>query len=115
MLPRAFSGEPVRAANPQFSRNTGERHDTTVTDMRKMIDQSIEQVRTEITNYLQFLQRAVPGNVMGGSELSNKILNYAERNLARVASLWAAIAADMGASLLVVSNGLRLLNGNVSR
>jgi phasin family protein len=32
--------------------------------------------------YLQFFQRAVPGNVMGGSELSNKILGYAERNVA---------------------------------
>jgi len=28
------------------------------------------------------------------------------------ASLWAAIAADMGASLLVISNGLRLLRGD---
>ena len=28
------------------------------------------------------------------------------------ASLWAAIAADMGASLLVISNGLRLLQGD---
>ena len=27
------------------------------------------------------------------------------------ASLWAAIAADMGASLLVIANGLRLLGG----
>jgi Cd2+/Zn2+-exporting ATPase len=27
------------------------------------------------------------------------------------ASLWAAIAADMGASLLVIFNGLRLLRG----
>jgi Cd2+/Zn2+-exporting ATPase len=32
-----------------------------------------------------------------------------------MASLWAAIAADMGASLLVIFNGLRLLHpGNVS-
>jgi hypothetical protein len=53
------------------------------TDMRKMIDQSVEQVRTAITNYLEFLQRAVPGNVMAGSGLSNKVLNYAERNIAR--------------------------------
>jgi len=28
-----------------------------------------------------------------------------------LASLWAAIAADMGASLLVIANGLRLLRG----
>ena len=27
------------------------------------------------------------------------------------ATLWAAIAADMGASLLVIGNGLRLLAG----
>ena len=51
------------------------------TDMRKMTEQSMEQVRTAINGYLQFFQRAVPGNVMGGSELSNKILGYAERNV----------------------------------
>jgi Cd2+/Zn2+-exporting ATPase len=33
--------------------------------------------------------------------------------LAGHASLWAAIAADMGASLLVIANGLRLLQGSV--
>jgi phasin family protein len=52
------------------------------TDMRKMTEQSLQQVRTAINGYLQFFQRAVPGNVMGGSELSNKILGYAERNIA---------------------------------
>ena len=52
------------------------------TDMRKMTDQSMEQVRTAINSYLQFFQRAVPGNVVGGSELSNKVLGYAERNVA---------------------------------
>ena len=51
------------------------------TDVRKMTEQSMEQVRTAIDSYLQFFQRAVPGNVMGGNELSNKILNYAERNV----------------------------------
>jgi DNA-binding protein HU-beta len=50
--------------------------------MRKMTEQSLEQVRTAISGYLQFFQRAVPGNVMGGSELSNKVFGYAERNLA---------------------------------
>jgi hypothetical protein len=51
-------------------------------DTRKMIEQSVDQVRTAVTSYLAFLQRVVPGDVMGGSELSNKILNHAERNLA---------------------------------
>jgi Zn2+/Cd2+-exporting ATPase len=32
--------------------------------------------------------------------------------LAGLGSLWAAVAADMGASLLVIGNGLRLLRGN---
>ena len=50
--------------------------------MRKMTEQSMEQVKTAISGYLQFFQRAVPGNVMGGNELSNKVLNYAERNVA---------------------------------
>ena len=52
------------------------------TDMRKMTEQSLDQVRTAINGYLQFCQRAVPGNVMGGSELSDKLLRYAERNVA---------------------------------
>ena len=51
------------------------------TDVRKMTEQSMEQVRTAINSYLQFFQRAVPGNVMGGNELSNKVLNYAQRNV----------------------------------
>jgi phasin family protein len=52
------------------------------TDMRKVAEQSLEQVRTVINGYLHFLQRAVPGDAMGSSELSNKILGYADRNVA---------------------------------
>ena len=52
------------------------------TDMRKMTEQSLEQVRTAINSYLQFLRRAVPGDGMDGSELTNKILGNAERNVA---------------------------------
>ena len=52
------------------------------TDMRKMTEQTLEQVRTAIYRYLQFFQRAVPGDVMGGSELTDKVLGYAERNVA---------------------------------
>ena len=51
------------------------------TDMRKMTEQTLEQVRAAIHSYLQFFQRAVPGDVMGGSELNNKIFGYAERNV----------------------------------
>ena len=51
------------------------------TDMRKVTEQTLEQVRTAIHSYLQFFQRAVPGDVMGGSELTDKILGYAERNV----------------------------------
>jgi hypothetical protein len=52
------------------------------TDVRKITEQSVEQVKTAINGYLQFFQRAVPGDVTGGSELSNKILGYAGRNIA---------------------------------
>lgn len=52
------------------------------TDVRKMTEQSMDQVRTAINSYLQFFQRAVPGAPMGGNELSNKVLTYAERNVA---------------------------------
>lgn len=51
-------------------------------DMRKMTEQSMEQVRTAINGYLQFFQRAMPANTMGGTELSNKVLTYAEKNVA---------------------------------
>jgi hypothetical protein len=34
-----------------------------------------------VIGYLHFLQGHIPGNVMGGSELSNKVLGYAERNV----------------------------------
>ena len=51
-------------------------------DMRKMTEQSMQQVRTAINGYLQFFQRGVPSIVMGSSELSNKVFGYAERNVA---------------------------------
>ena len=52
------------------------------TDMRKMTEQSMEQVRTAINSYLHFFQRGIPSIVMGKSELSNKVFGYAERNVA---------------------------------
>ena len=52
------------------------------TDMRKITEQSMEQVKTAINGYLQFFQRGIPSNVTGSSELSNKVFGYAERNVA---------------------------------
>ena len=52
------------------------------TDMNKMTEQSLAQVRKAIDAYTQFLQRAIPEDIMGGSELSHKVLTYAELNLA---------------------------------
>ena len=65
--------ESIMSKTPQFE---------IPVDMRKMTEQTLEQVRAAIRNYLQFFQRAVPGDVMGGSELTDKILGYAERNVA---------------------------------
>ena len=52
------------------------------TDMRKITEQSLEQVRSAINGYLQFFQCGVPSNVTGSSELSDKVLGYAECNVA---------------------------------
>ena len=52
------------------------------TDMRKMTEQSMEQVRTAIGAYLDFFKRSVPEEILGGSALSDRILAYAERHLA---------------------------------
>jgi Cd2+/Zn2+-exporting ATPase len=43
--------------------------------------------------------------------LSVKVL-FAILTFAGAASLWAAIGADMGVSLIVIANALRLLGGN---
>ena len=51
------------------------------TDMRKITENSLEQVRTAIDGYLRFFQRAVPGDVAGAGT-SSKILGHAERNVA---------------------------------
>ncbi|EJW10361.1 hypothetical protein A33M_0147 [Rhodovulum sp. PH10] len=52
-------------------------------DLRKMTEQSLEQMRTAVNGYLQFFQRGVPGMPMlGGAELSNKVMSYTERNVA---------------------------------
>ena len=52
------------------------------TDLRKVTEQSIEQVRNGINGYLEFFQRGIPSIVMGTSETSKKVFGYAERNVA---------------------------------
>ena len=52
------------------------------TDMGKLTEQSLEQVRTAINSYLQLFQGGVPNNLLGGSDLSTKVLSYAECNVA---------------------------------
>jgi len=51
-------------------------------DMRKMSEQSMNQVKAAINAYLDFWKRSVPENVVGGSALSDKILANAEKNVA---------------------------------
>ena len=53
------------------------------TDMRKITEQSLEQVKTALNAYLQFFKQSVPENAIGGSALSDKILGYAERTRSR--------------------------------
>ena len=71
--PRLSGVESIMSTTPQFE---------IPADMRKMTEQSMQQVRTAINGYLQFFQRGVPSIVMGSSELSNKVFGYAERNVA---------------------------------
>lgn len=51
-------------------------------DLGKMSEESLKQVRSAIRGYVEFLERAVPENVLGSSDLGNKVLTYAERNVA---------------------------------
>jgi hypothetical protein len=50
-------------------------------DMYKITEKSLEQVQVAINNYLQFLRRTVPDSAMGGSEVSDRVLGYAQRNV----------------------------------
>ena len=50
--PRLSGVESIMSTTPQFE---------IPTDMRKMTEQTLQQVRTAINGYLQFFQRAVPG------------------------------------------------------
>jgi hypothetical protein len=52
-------------------------------DIRNVTEQSLDQVKSAIEGYLQFFQKNGPGNVAGGSELSNKVLGYSVKNVAR--------------------------------
>ena len=47
------------------------------TDVRKITEKSVEQVKTAISGYLHFLQRAVPSDVMGGSEFDFSVARLA--------------------------------------
>ena len=51
------------------------------TDVRKITEKSVEQVKTAITGYLHLFQSPVPGDA-GGAGLDSKALGYAERNVA---------------------------------
>jgi len=53
-------------------------------------------------------RRVVRQNVAVSLVVKGAVLALA---LAGMASLWAAVAADVGASMLVIANGLRLLGG----
>ena len=55
------------------------------TEVRRITEQSM-QVRTKIDSYLQFFQRTIPANVMGGNKLSDKglTLHATSRNPFRV-------------------------------
>jgi hypothetical protein len=47
-------------------------------DMRKMTEQRLEQVKMAINGYLQLFQCGVPNPLIGGSELNDKVVSYAE-------------------------------------
>ena len=51
-------------------------------NVHEATEQSLDRVKGAIEGYLQFVQRVVPSNVMGGPELSDKVLGYAMRNVA---------------------------------
>ena len=51
------------------------------TDLRAMIEQSIEQVRAVIGGHLQLLEHGLP-DLIGGPELNHKVISYAEQNVA---------------------------------
>jgi len=52
------------------------------TDVRAVIEQSIEQLKTLIHGHLELLERGMPTPLIGGPELNHKVVSYAEQNVA---------------------------------
>ena len=52
------------------------------TDVRAMIEQSIDQLKTVIHGHLELLERGMPTPLIGGPELNHKVISYAEENVA---------------------------------
>lgn len=52
------------------------------TETRKTTEQSMDQVKTAIDGYLKLFQCGVPNPLMGGQELTDKVVSYAEHNVA---------------------------------
>jgi hypothetical protein len=58
------------------------------TDMRKLTEQSMEQVKTAISAYLDFCKRSVPTDVLGGSALGNKSPEAVTDQSVKEFSIW---------------------------
>ena len=50
--------------------------------MERTIEQTMDQTRGAVTNYFNFMQKAFSSYPLGGTELSEKIKSYTERNIA---------------------------------
>jgi phasin len=53
-----------------------------VPDMTAMLAQSVEQARGAMTNYFQFIQKSMSASPWAGTDQTQTLRNYAERNVA---------------------------------
>ena len=53
-------------------------------DMSAMMEQSIEQARGAMENYLQFFEKSMIAMPWSGTALNQKVMKYAEHNVATV-------------------------------
>jgi phasin family protein len=53
-----------------------------VRQMERTVEQTMDQTRGAVANYFNFMQKAFSSYPLGGTELSEKLKSYTERNIA---------------------------------
>jgi len=70
------------AKDPKPSGGVNENAEQAVRQMERTVEQTLDQTRGAVANYFNFMQKAFSSHPLGGTDLSEKLKSYTERNIA---------------------------------